>query len=100
MRIASTPKALALDSVVHASPRQVSCDVADEAVLLSMRDGQYYGLNEVAASIWRIVQHPRTVLQIQEALLLEYAGIDAEGCQRAVVDFLSEMISLDLVDVS
>ena len=41
---------LSLETTVVASPQQVSCDVANEAVLLSMRDGEYYGLNEVAAS--------------------------------------------------
>jgi len=89
---------LSLDSVVLASPQQVSCDVANEAVLLSMRDGQYYGLNEVAASIWRFVREPRTVLQIRNALLDEYEDIDTEECNRAVLKFLSEMIARELVE--
>ncbi|MFL5613864.1 MAG: PqqD family protein [Gemmatimonadaceae bacterium] len=89
---------LAPDTVVVASPQQVSCDVATEAVLLSMRDGQYYGLNEVAACIWRLVQEPRTVLQLREALLEEYEDIDPIQCDRAVMSFLEEMIALELVE--
>ena len=90
---------VSLDTAVRASPQQVSCDVADEAVLLSMRDGEYYGLNEVGASIWRLIQEQRTVVEIREELLAQYAGIDALECEQAVLSFLSEMISLRLVDI-
>ena len=99
MRTVSSSRTLSLDSVVVASPQQVSCDVADEAVLLSMRDGEYYGLNEVAASIWRLIQQPRTPLQVRDALLEEYEGINTSECERAVAGFLSEMLALNLIDV-
>src|SRR5437899_6413710 len=98
MTIVGSMQSLSLDTVVCASPQQVSCDVADEAVLLSMRDGEYYGLNEVGASIWRLIQQPRTVLELRDALLEEYTDIDSEECERAVVAFLTEMISLKLID--
>jgi hypothetical protein len=99
MKTVGTSRALSLDSVVVASSQQVSCDVAGEAVLLSMRDGEYYGLNEVAASIWRLVQQPRTPLQIRNALLEEYEGISASECEHAVAAFLTEMFALNLIDV-
>jgi Coenzyme PQQ synthesis protein D (PqqD) len=95
----SSVPALDLNTTVRASPQQVSCDVADEAVLLSMRDGEYYGLNEVAASIWRQIQQPRTVLQVRDALLEEYNDVDKVECERAIVAFLAEMISLKLIDL-
>jgi len=100
MSIVSTTQDIGLDTVVRASPQQVFCDVADEAVLLSMQDGEYYGLNEVAASIWRHIQEPRDVLQVRDALLAEYADIEASDCERAVLGFLNEMISLKLVEVA
>jgi len=99
MIIVSGMHNLSLDTAVCASPQQVSCDVADEAVLLSMRDGEYYGLNEVGASIWRLIQRPRTVLELRDLLLEEYEEIEASECERAVVSFLTEMIALKLVDV-
>lgn len=92
-------KGLSLDTMVVASPEQVSCDVADEAVLLSMRDGEYYGLNDVGASIWRLIQRPRPIREVRDALLEEYDGVDSAECERAVMEFLSEMTELALVDV-
>ena len=99
MSVVGSEQSLGLATVVCASPQQVSCNVADEAVLLSMRDGEYYGLNEVAACIWRHIQEPRTVLQIRDALLAEYCDIGESECECAVKTFLVEMISLRLVDV-
>lgn len=90
---------LSLDAVVHASPQQVSCDIANEAVLLSMSDGEYYGLNEVAASIWQLIQQPRTVREVRDALLTEYEDIELAECEQAVLSFLTEMSALNLVTV-
>ena len=99
MKTVRSPKTLSRESVVVASPQQVSCDVDNEAVMLSMHDGEYYGLNEVAASIWRLIQQPRTLLQIRDALLSEYDGIDADECERAVTQFVSKMIGLNLIEI-
>ena len=99
MNIVGTMISLSLDSIVLASPQQVSCDVADEAVLLSMRDGEYYGLNEVGASIWRLIQQPKTVRAVRDALLDEYEDIDPRECERQVVAFLTELVALSLVDL-
>jgi coenzyme PQQ synthesis protein D (PqqD) len=98
MSTVSSTSPLALDTRVVASSQQVSCDVANEAVLLSMHDGEYYGLNEVAATIWKLVQQPRTISDIRDALLNEYTDIDPGDCERAVLEFLSEMIFLRMVE--
>jgi len=93
-------RSLSVGAVVHASPQQVSCDIANEAVLLSMSDGEYYGLNEVGASIWQLIQQPRTVIEVRDALLAEYEDIEPAECERAVLSFLAEMIALNLVTVA
>ena len=90
---------LSMRSAVVASQQQISCDVADEAVLLSMQSGEYYGLNPVAASIWKLIQEPRTVAELLNALLDEYAGVTVEECREQLFAFLSEMIALQLVEV-
>ena len=90
---------LSMSSVVVASERQISCDVADEAVLLSVTSGDYYGLNPVAASIWRLLQQPRVLGEVRDALLEEYSGIEREDCEHEVLAFVSEMLALDLVEV-
>lgn len=100
MTTAAGPEGLSLETTVSTSSRQVSCAVADEAVLLSMRDGEYYGLNEVATRIWSLIRQPTTLRQVKTVLLEEFADVDAAECERALFHFLAEMISLNLVDVA
>ena len=85
--------------VVLASPEQISCQIGDEAVLLSTRDGQYYGLNEVGACIWRLIQKPRSVVEISEAVLSEYSGIERAECEQQVISFVTELARLNLLDL-
>jgi hypothetical protein len=87
-----------MTSTVVASKQQVSCDVDDEAVLLSMKTGDYYGLNPVGTAIWRLVQRPRTLSELRDELLATYSDISPEECERAIVSFVAELMELDLIE--
>lgn len=86
-------------ATVVASDDQISCDVGDEAVLLSVVDGEYYGLNPVAASVWRQIREPRTIAAVCDALLAEYDGISSAECERAVSELVGEMVALGIARV-
>jgi hypothetical protein len=90
---------LSLDSEVVASPEQASCTLASEAVLLSLRTGEYFGLNEVGARIWTAIQLPRTIASVRDELLAEYDGVSQDVCSTEVLSFLDRMIGLGLVEV-
>src|ERR687889_347180 len=86
---------LSMSSVVVASEQQISCDVADEAVLLSVSSGDYYGLNPVGASIWRLLQEPRVLTEVRDALLDEYTGIEPRECEHQIIAFVTQMLALE-----
>ena len=88
---------LPMSTVVVSSDQQISCDVGDEVVLLSIRDGEYYGLNPVAASVWRQLREPSTLGAVRDALLTEYTGISPDDCERAVIELVAELIALGVV---
>ena len=74
------------------------CDLNGEAVVLSLANGRYYGMNSVAARIWELVQDPRSADEIEQAILLEYE-VEREICRRQVSDFLQTMIAEELLVV-
>ena len=86
-----------MSTTVVASDQQISCDVADEVVLLSVETGQYYGLNAVGASIWRLIEKPITLEDVRDALLAEYDDVSRETCSTEVMTFVGEMLTLGLV---
>jgi coenzyme PQQ synthesis protein D (PqqD) len=90
---------IALNRSVMASPEHVACDLDDETVILSLKTGEYYGLNPVAAEVWRIIHVRRSVAAIRDALLKKYAGVTKEQCEEDLMKLLAELESQGLVQL-
>jgi hypothetical protein len=84
------------DTVFAVAKDQISCDLQGEAVVLNFQDGTYYGLNQVGASIWNLVQSPCTVRDIREKILDEFE-VDRSQCEADLQAFLQELFSRKLV---
>lgn len=86
-------------SIIQVSPDQVSSQLGDEAVILNVKTGIYYGLNEVGARIWSLIQEPIRFDAIVQALLEEY-DVEAGQCEEDVQNLLQEFLAAELIDVS
>lgn len=87
------------NTIVSANTQQVTGDLPDgDVVILNLANGVYYGLNEVGARIWRLIQQPVSVRQLNDSLLAEY-DVDAEQCYQEVVRLLHELSAHELVRV-
>lgn len=94
----SLSNTLSSSSLIVATPHQVSSNLASEAVILDMSSGTYYGLNAVGASIWQLIQEPKTVTQVLEALLEEYE-VDADTCEGDLLELLNDLQNKGLIEV-
>ena len=90
---------LTISSQVVATTQQVSAELVDEVVILSLQTGEYYGLDPIAADIWSLIQEPRSVSEVRDALLARYEGVTAEECEQQVLALLEEMVKLELVEI-
>jgi hypothetical protein len=90
---------LSPDTTVAQSSQQVSCDLGDEIVVLSLRNGAYYGLDPVAARIWALLAEPRRVAAIRDTLVSEYLGVDPDRCLQEVSSLLVQLASWELVEL-
>lgn len=86
-------------STIVAVKEQISSDLAGEAVILNMKSGIYFGLNEVGARIWALIQQPKSVRELRETLLAEYE-VAPEVCDRDLVQLLQDLKTADLIEVS
>jgi hypothetical protein len=85
-------------SVVVATKDQVSCDLAGEAAILNIKSGVYYGLDPVGARIWNLMQEPREVAEIQNAITDEYE-VEPERCARDLAGLLEKLLAEGLIEV-
>ena len=83
-------------SIVVAAKEQVSCNLAEETVILNLKAGVYYGLNPVGARIWNLIQEPRTVHEIRDAILEEY-DVDPDRCERDLLVLLRDLAAKELI---
>jgi hypothetical protein len=89
---------LSRSSKIVISKDVVSCDLGGETAMLDMKEGIYYGLNEMGTTIWDIIQKPVTLQEIIENILDEY-DIDEETCYDDLVELIEQMEKNKLVEI-
>ncbi|HII84295.1 MAG TPA: PqqD family protein [Methanobacterium subterraneum] len=90
---------LSRSSKIVVSKDVVSCDLGGETAMLDMKEGIYYGLNEMGTIIWEYIQEPITLQEIVDKILVEYE-VDEETCFRDLVELVEEMSKNGLVKIS
>ena len=85
-------------ALVVVAPDVLAGDFGAEQVLLDLRQGMYYGLEEVGARIWQLLQRPTTVPALCAALIAEY-DVEPARCERDVVALLGELAGRGLVEI-
>jgi hypothetical protein len=68
----------------------------DEAVVLSVEQGCYYGLNAVAARICELIDTPVTIAQLSARICEEFE-IDAQTAEAEVVKFVNTLAANGIV---
>ena len=86
-------------SIIQPSPNQISSDLSGEAVLLHLTSGTYFGLDEIGALVWTLIQEkPTSLQQICDAIVAEY-DVTYEQCETDIRRLIGELITADLVVV-
>jgi hypothetical protein len=89
---------LSSDSTVVITSNQVGADLGEEIILLHLENGEYFGLDDVGARIWRLMERPTALREIERILLEEY-DIEPDRCHEEVSQLLSDLIENGLVEV-
>ena len=85
-------------SVVKRTTNQVCCDMGGESIILNLKSGVYYSLDEVGARIWALIEQPTAVTAIRDAILSEY-DVQTQVCEHDVRAFLEGMDAAGLIEV-
>ena len=91
-------KDVSRDSIVTVTQVQVSCEVNSETVILHFDSGEYFGLNDVGTLVWKMIEQPRSVSELRDAILRDYE-VDADQCERDLLDLLGELRDRGLIEV-
>ena len=93
-----TKTRMSMSSILVVAKEQVSSELAGGVIMLDLKSGIYYGLEEVGARIWDLLQEPVSVSNIRDILLEEY-DVSVEECERDLLSLLEEMESRALIEI-
>lgn len=82
---------------VVAARDQIFSDLGGEIVILNVASGVYHGLDEVGARVWHLIQQPRTIDEIRDAILTEYE-VAPEQCEHDVMTLLQQLVQAGLAN--
>jgi hypothetical protein len=92
------PGAIDARTVVQIRPGVLYSRLEEEIVALDLEKGKYFGLNEVGGRVWTLLQTPRALGAVQEALLQEYE-VPAEQLWRDLETLIADLLRHDLAEV-
>ena len=87
------------DTVAVVTGDQLSTRLADEIVILGLRDSVYYGLSDVGARIWDLLQTRRTLGEIVSVLVEEY-DVSREEAAAGLDRLVRELETRGLVAIT
>jgi hypothetical protein len=92
----STP--ISSRAIISPSSKQLACDLEGDVVLLNSHTGLYYGLEGVGARVWSLIQEPRSVGEIRDALVQEF-DVEPERCEQDLLHLIDGALKAGLIEV-
>ena len=87
-----------LSSMAARNEAIVFTDLDDTIVMMDVDEGQYYELDPVGAKIWALIEDPRPVAEICDALADEF-DVDPDTCRDETLEFLQTASEHRIVQV-
>jgi hypothetical protein len=88
------------DSALVVVARDVlASEFGAEHVLLNLKNGTYYGVEDIGGEIWRMLQQPVPFGTLCSAMTDAF-DVDAETCRQDLNRFISDLIANGLVEVA
>lgn len=86
------------DVLLVRNSEPVATAVDHTVVMMSLRQGKYYGLEGPGGRIWALLEEPRTARDLCVELTKEY-DVDPETCRRDVRAFVMAMLRENLIRI-
>ena len=89
---------VAEDLMVARLGEMIETEVDGELVALHIDNGTCYGFNSTATRIWGLIEQPKRLSELKEALLNEF-DVDPATCEAQLRDLLDELAADGLVEI-
>ncbi len=87
------------ETTISRNPDIIHTDMDGETVMMSIEQGEYYGLDKTATAIWELLESDLTVSDICEKLCEKY-DVEAQQCQSDTIPFIQDMAEHNVIKIS
>jgi hypothetical protein len=78
--------------------KQIATELDSTVVMMSVKQGKYYGLDSVGSRIWNLLEQPRRIMEVCAIIQDEFA-VERETCERDVLEFIDRLVAVNLLRV-
>ncbi len=86
-------------TILQRNPDQLFTMIDDEVVMLNIKHEEYLNLNQHASYIWQKLETPCSFGELTDHLCSTY-DVDRKVCVRDTMDFLTELVEKDIIQIS
>jgi hypothetical protein len=87
-----------IGTVITRTDEIISADMDGETVMMSIEQGNYYGLNPIGSRIWELIEAPVSVSSLCDTLQAEF-DVCPETCQQDVLEFLNQLKNEEILEI-
>jgi hypothetical protein len=87
---------IADSTIISRSPSVVTAEIDGEVVMMSIEQGQYFGLDDIGSDIWKRLDSPCAFADLIDRLVADYDA-DRENIAADVRALLATMAERDVV---
>lgn len=96
---ANTMADIVNSTIISRSPSVLTAEVDGEVVMMSIQQGQYFGLDDIGSDIWRRIEPPCSFAALIDGLALDYEA-DRATILADVHSLLLRMAEQDVVKLT
>jgi hypothetical protein len=89
---------LTLNTIIQRDPDIIAAEADQDLIMVSVANGHYYGVSDVAREIWDAIEHPKRISDLVDDLTAVY-HIDSSTCREQTVLFLQALYDEGLLQV-
>ncbi len=87
---------LSLETKVSRNPEIIHSAMDNEVVMMSVDQGLFFGLDQIGAHIWELLETPKTGEEVISLLLPQY-DVTREKCESDTLRFLNKMLDKKII---
>ena len=92
-------QSIGLESSICRNPELLSVEMDGDLVMMSIESGNYFGVSGIGPQIWQLIETPRRVAELAEAICAEFE-VDTETATADLKLFLGKLSENGMIEVS